>query len=131
MGSTIEVVCEECKYRRVFNIGRNAKKESAYEVLKCYSKDLFTTIKQLDKAYNMTDYDYGESICVCKACNNLVNKTILTIKFQDSSDFIPKHFCNKCNSSLKIIEGPEELMEYNCPNCGDHSLRYINVCNWD
>jgi hypothetical protein len=131
MGNTIEIVCKECKYRRVFNLGRKTKKESAFEILKLFSDDLFTTIKQMDTAYNMTDYDYGESIYVCRNCNDLLTKMVLKIKFQFSAEFIPKHFCNKCNSTLKPIEELENIKECKCPNCGNCGLVYKHICDWD
>lgn len=131
MGNTIEIVCNDCKYRSVFNLGRKTKKESAFEVLKCFADDLYSTIKQLDAAYDMTDYEYGESIYICRNCNSLVNKMLLKIKFQSTSEFIPKHFCDKCNTILRIIENLENIKECNCPNCGNLNLRYKNICNWD
>jgi DNA-directed RNA polymerase subunit RPC12/RpoP len=130
MGNIVEIVCKDCKYRRVFNLGRTVVKESAYEILKCFSDDIFNTIKQMDDAYDMTDYDYGESIYICRKCNDINTKMVLKIMFKSSSEFIPKHYCNKCITKLELIENLDNIKACNCPNCGGMALDYKNICNW-
>jgi hypothetical protein len=130
MGNIIEIVCNDCKYRRVFNLGRKAVKESAFEILKCFSEDIFSTIKQMDDAYDMTDYDYGEGIFICRKCNDLETKMVLKIKFKNSSEFIPKHYCHKCNTVLRNIDNIENIKDCYCPNCNNLTLKYKYICNW-
>lgn len=131
MGCTIEVLCNNCNFRKVFNLGRTANKASAFEVLKYYSMEVISTIKQMDAAYNMIDYDYEESIYVCRRCYHLDNKMTLKISFQDSSEFTPKYFCKKCKTNYKVIEELENIKTCNCPSCGSFTLRYKKICNWD
>lgn len=130
MGNTIEVLCNNCDYRKIFNLGRTANKESAFVIMKEFDENLLSTIKQMDDAYNMTDYDYGENIYMCKNCKQLLSKMTLRIKFENSKDFIPKCYCSKCNTVLKLIENFESINGQNCLQCGGGTLRYKKICDW-
>jgi predicted RNA-binding Zn-ribbon protein involved in translation (DUF1610 family) len=130
MGCTVELTCSECKYRKVFNLGRASVKEPIKEVLKEFPAEVGITIKQLDAAYGMTDFDYGEQVMVCNECMEISSKMILRVKFSNELDYISKYFCTSCNSKLKILEKYENLDNCNCPSCGSLSLKHKDVCNW-
>jgi DNA-directed RNA polymerase subunit RPC12/RpoP len=130
MGYTVELICNECKYRKVFNFGRASVKEPINEVLKEFPTEVGSTIKQLDAAYGMTGFDYGDQAVVCNECKEISSKMILRVKFSNELDYTSKYFCSSCNSKLKIIENHENLDKCNCPSCGSLSLKHKDICNW-
>lgn len=131
MGQTVEIVCDDCKYRRVYNLGRSTSKEPLNKILGSFDKDVSNTLKQLDSAYTMTEYDYGIHIMICSKCKELNTNLILKVKFNNDLEYIPKNFCYKCNVRLKSLENLNDIEKCNCPNCGSKSLKYKHVCNWD
>lgn len=131
VGYTVEILCEECKFRKVYNLGRTSQKEPLKEILKCFTVEVDTTIKQLDSAYNMRNYDYGNYAMACGKCNEISSNIILKVRFSNDLEYIPKYFCKKCNAKLTSLEKLEDLARCNCPSCGKVALIYKDVCDWD
>lgn len=131
MGYTIELVCNDCKYRKVINLGRGKTKEPLKEILKCFDANINATIKQLDTAYTIMDYEYGNVIMTCTKCNVIYTNSSFIVKFNNYLDYIPNLFCKKCNTRLKNLGGLDNIRSCNCPSCGRLSLKYKNICDWD
>jgi DNA-directed RNA polymerase subunit RPC12/RpoP len=131
VGYTVEILCSDCKYRKVFNLGRSSTKEYLSEILKGFSVEVNSTVKQLDSAYGMIDYDYGDEVMTCNQCKEINTNLVFKVKFSNELEYTPKYFCSKCNAKLKSLETLENLNKCSCPNCGNLSLKYKDVCNWD
>ena len=130
MGYTVEISCKECNYRKVFNLGRTAKKETLEKVLQYQESEINSAVKQMNIAFKIKDFEYGKQLMLCKNCNAITDENLIIVEFEEADDFISKIYCKTCYSQLKIIENLEKFQYIRCPKCLKYALHSRLICNW-
>lgn len=149
MGTSFNVVCEECDYNKEFKIGIGMM-FSPHRILDfnselCFISYLIRSKKEVeyikylvkDKKATLTD-GYGYDMYICPKCGELYSRFFMHLDFEDGSCEI-NYKCTKCKQKLIIVdkeinddEYEINLFKIRCPKCGKFSLtKGVSYILWD
>lgn len=143
MGSTYEISCRKCDYRKWFSVGIgmmyspenliNFRSQFGLLPSLIRSKKTVDIIKGLLREKNAIIADnYGHAIYCCPKCGEFYERFFMHLDYVGGT-FEPEYKCTKCKKKLKqvnddlsleeVLNGKESyLMHYKCPKCGCHFL---------
>lgn len=131
MGYTIEITCNECSFRKLYNLGRSLQKEALSSVLNRQDSSVKAAVEQMHNAYRISDFEYGRQLMLCKRCHAIYDEELLIVAFEDAKDYMTSKHCLReaCKSHLVILE-LETIEHTRCPHCLKYALKYRRICDW-
>lgn len=136
MGQIYEVLCQNCGYKTVLNIGIGLaplfsdvklapkmlpykKRKAAYEILEKYT-DL--------------QVECFNNIFQCNKCNHLFSKLYLALFSGQDKVYETKFACPECRTrNIRMLERDviESFEDENCPKCQKKPLNKTIMVYWD
>ncbi|MCF7911899.1 MAG: hypothetical protein K9M99_05190 [Candidatus Cloacimonetes bacterium] len=151
MGSSIQIKCSNCNYSETFMLGigmmynpiRVLDFDPKHGMLPqmVRSKKTIEQIRTLiEDKHAELDRDYGHKIYHCNSCKMLFERFYIKLVYEGGI-FEIDYKCPTCKSILEPVNRSAQndsdelpdLKNYNCPECGKHSLykdEYEVIC-WD
>ncbi|MDR1701365.1 MAG: hypothetical protein LBR56_01155 [Sporomusaceae bacterium] len=132
MGKLREVKCKSCAYQATFLEGVGFADESLQNIAARFEPKIAAHILAIAKNFVVDEYDYtGQKTAYCPQCGSLQCIPVISVKYNQSSEFNYGRNCEKCGTGYHFIDLNEEINNLPCPECHTPHLYQSGSGMWD
>lgn len=128
MGAVYTATCHTCNYKNDFCLGFGRRSIDLVSSMSVLSVEEQAEIQEMIDSKTIDDFNIENKLIECSHCNELREKTIITITKQNGSHFVFGNKCTNCNKELHIHENIDDV---SCPCCKDSQLTFNRSGLWD
>ena len=128
MGTVYTATCHTCNYKNDFCLGFGLRSINLVSSMSVLSVEEQTEIQKMIDSKTIANFDIENKLTECSNCNELREKTIITITKQNGSHLVFGNKCTDCKEELHIHDNIDDV---SCPCCKDSSLTFEETGRWD
>lgn len=143
MGSGIYALCQNCGYKRNFNLGVGMAYSSLENVIDLVPSKDRELVLDILRNHKVIQCAYWHRLFRCQSCNRLYGRFYVRIEYDNNKVYELKFNCSKCKTELQVVDAveilenmedeldEEGLKNYPCPKCGKTELSFHMDILWD
>ena len=128
MGTVYTATCNTCNYENDFCLGFGMRSINLVSSMSVLSVEEQTEIQEMIDNKTIANFDIENKLTECSNCNELREKTIITITKQNGTTLTYGTKCTQCTNAIHIHEN---INQVSCPCCKQSTLTFMTTGHWD
>lgn len=128
MGTVYTATCNTCNYQNDFCLGFGRRSIDLVSSMSVLSVEEQNQIQEMINSKTIKDFNIENNLTECSNCNELREKTIITIIKQNGTSITYGTQCPSCTNDLRIHDNINQVP---CPSCKQSTLTFMRTGHWD